>query len=105
MYPTIIPTISNITLLRTIVEKRIIMPNINTAPIKAPAKTAIVPERANDPKEPNEPPKNNITKATPKLAPELIPKIDGPANGLLNAVCNIKPETAKAAPAKNAVTA
>ena len=43
--------------------------------------------------------------ATPKLAPSLIPRIDGPANGFLNRVCNKSPLTAKAPPAKRAVIA
>ncbi len=46
-----------------------------------------------------------ITIATPRLAPEVIPKIEGPANGLSNAVCNIRPDTAKPAPASRAVRA
>ena len=51
------------------------------------------------------PPKASMTKATPKLAPELIPRMDGPAKGLLKAVCNINPEPAKAAPHSRAVMA
>ena len=35
---------------------------------------------------PSVPPQNNMTKATPKLAPVSIPNIEGPASGLLNAV-------------------
>ena len=51
------------------------------------------------------PPKNSITNATPRLAPELVPKIDGPASGFLKAVCNISPQTASAPPQNNAVKA
>ena len=46
-----------------------------------------------------------MTKATPRLAPESIPSTDGPASGLLNTVCNIRPETASAAPDSRATTA
>ena len=51
------------------------------------------------------PPKNSITNATPRLAPELMPRIDGPASGFLKAVCNISPQTASAPPQSNAVKA
>lgn len=50
------------------------------APTNAPANTEKKPDRLNVPAD-MLPPKNNITNATPKLAPELMPKIDGPANG------------------------
>ena len=46
-----------------------------------------------------------MTNATPKLAPELTPKIYGSANGLRNSVCIIKPATDSEAPANTAVTA
>ena len=46
-----------------------------------------------------------ITKATPKLAPELIPKTKGPANGFLNKVCIKSPEMPKPEPTKMAVIA
>ena len=32
-------------------------------------------------------PESSTTQATPKLAPELIPRTDGPASGLRNTVC------------------
>ena len=51
------------------------------------------------------PPRSNITSATPRLAPLLIPKIDGPASGFLNAVCSNRPLTASAPPHKTAVMA
>ena len=56
----------------------------------------------------NKPPNNpepKITTATPKLAPELIPKTKGPANGFLNKVCINKPEIPKPEPTKIAVMA
>ena len=46
-----------------------------------------------------------MTTATPSPAPEFTPKIEGPANGLLKAVCNMRPAVASEAPASNAVTA
>ena len=51
------------------------------------------------------PPNSSITNATPRLAPLLIPKIDGPASGLQNAVCKSNPLTAKAPPHNIAVKA
>ena len=54
----------------------------------------------------NEKPCNPITtKATPKLAPALIPRICGPANGFLNKVCMSKPLIDKNAPQSNAPNA
>lgn len=46
-----------------------------------------------------------INKATPKLAPEEIPRTKGPANGFLNKVCINKPATDKPDPTKIAVIA
>ncbi len=43
--------------------------------------------------------------ATPKLAPELIPRIKGSASGLRNMVCICKPATESAAPVSTAVSA
>ncbi len=54
------------------------------------------PPKSDDPK---------ISKATPKLAPEEIPKTKGPANGFLNKVCINKPQTDKPEPTKIAVIA
>ena len=50
-------------------------------------------------------PEKRTTKATPKLAPELIPKTEGPANGFRNTVCICNPLTASPAPATKAVNA
>lgn len=50
-------------------------------------------------------PEPKITKATPRLAPELIPKTNGPANGFLNNVCIRSPEIPKPDPTKIAVKA
>ena len=43
--------------------------------------------------------------ATPKLAPEEMPKTKGPAKGFLNKVCINKPQTDKPEPTKIAVIA
>ena len=51
------------------------------------------------------PPPSIITIATPRLAPESIPNIDGPANGLLNEVWSSRPAQARAAPQSSAVIA
>lgn len=56
----------------------------------------------------NTPPNNpepKITKATPRLAPELIPKTNGPANGFLKSVCISSPEIPKPDPTNIAVIA
>lgn len=50
-------------------------------------------------------PEPKMTKATPRLAPELMPKTNGPANGFLNIVCINKPEIPKPEPTKMAVNA
>jgi len=50
-------------------------------------------------------PKPRITRATPRLAPELIPSTSGPAKGFLNTVCICNPLTAKDDPATRAVIA
>ena len=58
-----------------------------------------------DAKTPPKTPEPKITKATPKLAPELIPKTKGPAKGFLKSVCMSKPEIPKPEPTKIAVMA
>lgn len=45
------------------------------------------------------------TKATPRLAPELIPRTKGPASGFLNNVCISNPEILNPDPTKIAVNA
>lgn len=49
--------------------------------------------------------KPKITKATPRLAPELIPRTSGPAIGFLNTVCICRPLNDKATPTMIAVIA
>lgn len=50
-------------------------------------------------------PEPSITKATPKLAPELRPSTNGPAKGFLNKVCINNPETPSPEPTSIAVMA
>ena len=95
---------SSITLLRTMVEKKKISAITNMAPTKAAARMATNPERLTEPAE-ILPPRSNITRATPRPAPLLIPKILGPASGLRKAVCSISPLTASAPPQSVAVMA
>ena len=98
------PAMRSITLLRIIEDKN----NINAMMTRAPTKAPI-----NTDKKPDTlieavvilPPKASITKATPKLAPASMPKIEGPANGFFRAVCNIKPHTANEPPQSKAVSA
>lgn len=92
------------TLLLTMEENRKIIPVTTIAPIKAARKMAINPVAEND-NVLTEPPKSNMTNATPNPAPPEMPKMEGPANGFLNAVCNINPLADKAPPQKNAVMA
>jgi hypothetical protein len=49
-------------------------------------------------------PDRRIMKATPRLAPELIPSSEGPARGLRNTVCICNPLMDKPAPATKAVS-
>lgn len=62
-------------------------------------------ERANEAKNPPKILEPRIRTATPKLAPEEIPKTNGPANGFLNNVCINKPLIANPDPTKQAVIA
>jgi len=78
----------------------------NNAPIIAATDNAtspIYPKRLSA--TPPMAPDSSTTQATPKLAPELMPSTEGPANGLRNTVCICKPLTESPAPATNAVRA
>ena len=97
-----IPAMSSITLLFIKEDKNNTKANTATAPKNAPNMTEKNPESVNTPVA-MVPPPASITSATPKLAPELIPKMEESANGLLNTVCNISPEADKAAPQSKAV--
>ena len=56
-------------------------------------------------KNPPNRPDPKIIKATPKLAPDVIPNTKGPANGFLNKVCINNPEIPSPEPTKIDVTA
>ena len=73
-------------------------------PTKAPAMMAVKPVRVVDWVSPRLPPKRSMTSATPRLAPVSMPSIEGPASGLLKAVCSSRPATASAAPESRAAT-
>ena len=49
--------------------------------------------------------RNMVVSETPKLAPEEIPKTEGPAKGFWNKACSSSPETPNANPENNAVSA
>lgn len=77
---------------------------------KINANTPKEPKRAaaTKPNEEKTPVKENPASkinATIRLDPEVIPKIDGPANGFLKSVWSSQPEIPKHAPAKAAVQA
>ena len=65
---------------------------------------AVKPVRVVDPVSPRLPPQKSMTSATPRLAPVSMPRIEGPASGLLKAVCSSRPATANAAPESSAAT-
>ena len=97
-----IPAISSMTGLRSKVERNRMMPMIREAPAKAPRMTERKPESVNAPAL-KVPPPASMTNATPKLAPELIPRIDASARGLLKTVWSIRPDADSAAPQSAAV--
>ena len=101
-YPTIIPIMSNMRLLRTKVEKKRITPITTVAPTKAPTIVAKNPVR---PLPAIHELPANIMMATPSEAPVSIPNIEGPASGLLKVVCSSNPATARLQPARSAVVA
>ena len=79
------PAISSITLFFTTSESSMMTAITSIAPTKAAVSTAIKPVIVNEEVE-MLPPQSNITSATPTEAPLLMPNIDGPARGFLNAV-------------------
>jgi hypothetical protein len=73
---------------------------------KAPKLAAIGKDQSDNELVRKNPPKIDEPKtntATPKLAPEEIPKTKGPANGFLNKVCINKPQIDQPEPTKIAV--
>ena len=86
------------------VEKNRMIPITSMDPINAPIMTEIKPDKVNTPAV-IVPAPASMTRATPRLAPELMPKMEGSARGLLKVVCNISPDEANAIPQSKAVTA
>ena len=84
------------------VEKNRMIPITSMEPMNAPIMTDRNPDKVNTPAV-IVPAPASMTKATPKLAPELIPSMEGSAKGLLNVVCNISPDAASAIPQRRAV--
>lgn len=80
------------------------IPITSMEPMNAPIMTDRNPDKVNTPAV-IVPAPASMTKATPKLAPELIPSMEGSAKGLLNVVCNISPDAASAIPQRRAVMA
>ena len=79
----------------------IIMANDPSIAPKVTATSPKIPKelRATPPKLPD----SRTIRATPRLAPELIPNTDGPARGLRKTVCISNPLTESPAPAMAAV--
>ena len=74
----------------------------------APKLAAIGKDQLESEEDNKKPPKTDepkIKMATPKLAPEEIPKTNGPAKGFLKSVCINKPQIDKPEPTKIAVIA
>ena len=101
-YPIMIPVMSSMILFLMRVDRKIISAMMTMAPIKALAMTDRNPDKAKVPAV-MLPPPVSIIKATPRLEPELIPKMDESARGLLKTVCSIRPEAERAAPQSRAV--
>ena len=104
IYPIIMPMMSSMAWLRSRAAKNMMISVTNNAPIKAAPTKASEPPRYRLPVGTN-PPKSSNTIAAPSPAPALMPSTSGPAKGLLNAVCSIRPAAANAAPDNNAVSA
>ena len=88
MCPIITPMMSSVTLPRTCCDTNTTNAITQSEPIIADMVIAISPtvpmlHKAT----PAKFPESNTANATPKLAPELMPKTDGPAIGLRNIVC------------------
>ena len=95
---------SNITLLRITDERPKMTAVTSMAPAKAANKTAMKPVKVTPPAV-RLPPMANMTRATPRPAPLLIPKTSGPASGFRKAVWSMSPLTAMAPPPNRAVRA
>jgi len=98
------PTIRIAIVSRSFWETTKIASNTKVLP-KHDAKIIPKEETKKDPKNAGKNADPKITKATPKLAPELNPSTYGPASGLRNKVCISKPLTDNPIPTKTAVIA
>ena len=102
--PNIKPIIKILMVFLTLVAVTNTASNTKAAPIlEAMAKPQL--EKAMVAKTPPKIPEPNSKIATPRLAPEEIPKTKGPAKGFLNKVCINKPAMANPEPTKTAVIA
>ncbi len=101
MVPNIIPTIKSETALCMRNETISTKTSKNAAPSTA-ASTIDQPPAT---KTAGKTPEAIVINATPKLAPELTPRIYGSASGLRKSVCISKPATDSEAPATTAVMA
>ena len=102
--PIIIPRIRIVIISRTFEETRRTSNNIAAAPIQAAIISAQLPSIPDKFSVKND--GNPITtKATPRLAPELIPRTSGPASGFRKIVCICSPLTLRAIPANIAANA
>ena len=96
---------SSVTLPLTFCEMRAIKAITASAPMMAETVSARLPTYPRRLNACPPIPDTNTTSATPRLAPELIPSTEGPANGLRKTVCICNPLTERPAPATKAVSA
>ena len=99
-----IPTMMSVAMLLTRRPIAAIIRSVMVEPKNAAVVTPIDDMRFVDDNESPVKPDIRIIKATPRLAPEEIPSIEGSASGFLKSVCIMSPATASAAPARSAVT-
>lgn len=102
--PNINPMIKIDMVLRTLLAAKSTANKTKAAP-KLDANAIAQFDKASDAKNPPKILEPKINKATPKLAPEEIPKTNGPANGFRNKVCIKSPLIDKPDPTKIAVKA
>ncbi len=99
-----IPTMMSVAMLLTRRPMAAIIRSVIVEPMNAAEVTPIDDIWFDDDKKSPVEPDMRIIKATPRLAPEDIPSIDGSARGFLKSVCIMSPAVASAAPARSAVT-
>ena len=94
------PTMSSMRLERITVARKSSSVMTANDPNRAPSTMAMLP-----PVPATVPPAMSMTIATPKEAPLVIPRMEGPARGLRKDVWSISPEAASEAPQRMAVIA